>query len=270
MPLASGGLLKNNRYKGRLKGVMKINPLKGLAVTLVGGSITVAVQPRALFPVAIGLAVAIAILLWNLSCGGSATLARTPRGHISFKLSGPRARRQTPAKTRTASNQGSVVPSGAPISQGQRSAKNSTRTAVAGFAILIILAVFYAVVTSLPSTAARGPRPSPHASTSLVSPAAVVEAYFAAINKRDWQTVCKLGAGKKHPQRCSTAALNRIAAGFRQTKRDVVTSIKTSGDTVSVRVRAYETTGVHVYDFSYVVHHGVITEGRTLAIHKLS
>ncbi len=44
---------------------------------------------------------------------------------------------------------------------------------------------------------------------------------------------------------------------------------KISGDTVSVRVRAYETTGVRIYDFRYVVRHGVIAEGRTLDMRKV-
>jgi hypothetical protein len=85
----------------------------------------------------------------------------------------------------------------------------------------------------------------------------VVEAYFAAINRHDWKRVWQLWHGRTHrPQ------YRRIAAGFRETKRDVVTSIKSIGDHVSARVLAYETTGaVQTYAFGYVVHQGHITHG---------
>jgi hypothetical protein len=48
----------------------------------------------------------------------------------------------------------------------------------------------------------------------------------------------------------------------------VVESIKVSGDSVSARVLAYETTGaVQTYNFSFTVHSGKITAGRSVPVH---
>jgi hypothetical protein len=101
-------------------------------------------------------------------------------------------------------------------------------------------------------------QPSPSAPSSKPDPAAVIRDYYAAINSRDWKRIGELWPGKPghHP------SYAQIAAGFRQTKRDVVMKLRTSGDHVSARVVARETTGaVQTYVVHYVVRHGRITHG---------
>ena len=59
-----------------------------------------------------------------------------------------------------------------------------------------------------------------------------------------------------------------MISGYRLTARDVVVSMKTSGDSVSARVLAYETTGaVQTYHFTFTVHGGQITAGRSVLAH---
>ncbi len=53
-----------------------------------------------------------------------------------------------------------------------------------------------------------------------------------------------------------------MISGYRLTEKDTVTSLSTSGDSVSGQILAYETTGaVQTYRFSYIVHNGVIASG---------
>ena len=87
-------------------------------------------------------------------------------------------------------------------------------------------------------------------------PRAVVQAYFAAINAHDWRKVWDLG-GKNLDSSCTS-----MIAGFRETRRDVITRMTGDGDAVAVRIRAYETTGaMQVYALSYTVTGGVIASG---------
>jgi hypothetical protein len=80
-----------------------------------------------------------------------------------------------------------------------------------------------------------------------------VEAYIAAINDRDWPKVWQLG-GKNFS--LSYAAM---ISGYRNTARDVITSLTVQGDTVTARFQAYQTTGqVQTYLARYVVVNGVI------------
>jgi hypothetical protein len=251
---------------------MQGNLLKLLAAVLVGGSITVAVQPRALVPVAVALAVATAIVVWNLSCGGTATLRRSPKGYLSFKLSGPRARRRAARRRTTAEpdqslggpSAGGVSVGGTPGPYTPRPLPSSAGKVVSGIAIVLLAfggGVYTWVASDHPAEQVpHALQTQPAASASRPGPAAVVKSYFTAINRRDWKRVWQLWHGRTtqdhHPP------YGRIAAGFRETKRDVVTSIKTDGDHVSVRVLAYETTGaVQTYAFGYLVHRGHITQG---------
>jgi hypothetical protein len=89
-----------------------------------------------------------------------------------------------------------------------------------------------------------------------VNPQKVVEAFIYAINAHDWKQVWQLGGKNVAPSYAS------MVAGFRHTKRDVITSITSHGDTVNLRVRSFETTGVQAYAFSYTVRGGVITAGK--------
>lgn len=53
-----------------------------------------------------------------------------------------------------------------------------------------------------------------------------------------------------------------MIAGYRLTARDVLTSLAVSGDTVTARLLAYETTGpVQTYLVRYIVSGGVILAG---------
>jgi hypothetical protein len=96
------------------------------------------------------------------------------------------------------------------------------------------------------------------------SPATVIAANFAAINRRDWPTLWKLW---HHPSPGYGPGYHKMITGYRRTARDVVTSLKASGDTVHARVLAYETTGaVQTYSFSFTVQDGKITRGRSVLL----
>ena len=92
--------------------------------------------------------------------------------------------------------------------------------------------------------------------TTESEPRAVVEAYFAAINKRNWTRVGQLGGKNLSPSRGS------MIKGFRDTSKDVITDITSDGGAVTVRVEAYETTGaLQIYTFHYTVAGGEISTG---------
>jgi hypothetical protein len=51
--------------------------------------------------------------------------------------------------------------------------------------------------------------------------------------------------------------------GYRDTSKDVITSMTAHGDTVTVRILAYETSGaVQTYRLSYLVSGGTISAGQ--------
>jgi hypothetical protein len=92
---------------------------------------------------------------------------------------------------------------------------------------------------------------------SAASPRAVVRAYIAAINQRDWPAVWQLG-GKNLGE-----SYRQMVNGYRDTSSDVITSMTTHGDRVTVRILAYETTGpVQTYRLSYIVSDGTIITGQ--------
>ncbi|HUZ52553.1 MAG TPA: hypothetical protein VMU94_08480 [Streptosporangiaceae bacterium] len=107
------------------------------------------------------------------------------------------------------------------------------------------------------------PATSPAATCFHAAPAPsdVVQSYLAAISQRDWPTVWQLG-GKNLGQTYA-----QMIAGYRQTSKIVITRLTASGDAVSVRVLAYETTGaVQTYALSYLVSGGAITTGQSTLI----
>ena len=72
-------------------------------------------------------------------------------------------------------------------------------------------------------------------------------ANFAAISRHDWHTVWDLWS---HPA-ADAQGYQKMISGYRLTARDVVVNMKTSGDSVSARVLAYETTGaVQTYHYT--------------------
>ena len=112
-------------------------------------------------------------------------------------------------------------------------------------------------------TAASGGQPTAPAATTaparrrVAGPRAVVEAYLAAINQRDWPRAWRLGGDNLgRPYRA-------FVSGFRLTARIVILSLRASGDVVHVRILAYESSGpVQTYALFYVVRDGVIVAGQ--------
>lgn len=92
---------------------------------------------------------------------------------------------------------------------------------------------------------------------TVQDPAAVVEAFYAAINAQDYATAWKLGG---HNFGSSYSA---FAAGFAGTAYDTLTVTGVQGDTVQVHLEASQSDGsTKVYDGYYIVGDGQITKGR--------
>jgi hypothetical protein len=126
--------------------------------------------------------------------------------------------------------------------------------AVAG-ALVVVLAAAAIGALVFTSLGQHGGAPtSPPSAPAAAGPKAVVEAYFAAINARNWRKVWDLG-GKNFSKTRS-----QMIAGYRMTAHDDVTDIVTHGDEVSLRLTAHQTDGsVKIYHESFVVRNGVIT-----------
>jgi hypothetical protein len=94
------------------------------------------------------------------------------------------------------------------------------------------------------------------------SPRAVVRAYFAAINARDWRKVWRIGGDHM------SQSYGSMVAGYTNTVRDVVDITRVSGEHVIVSLRAYELRGaIQVFRVEYTVRNGLITRGRVLAMY---
>jgi restriction system protein len=158
-----------------------------------------------------------------------------------------------------------------PQAEGSRAPRApGTSSMVLGWAAVLLLIVFatvYATVSAhSPARASTHPAiradPPP---ASRPGPTAVIRANFAAISRHDWHTVWDLWY---HPAGDSQGYRKMVFSGYRLTARDVVVRLKASGDSVSARVLAYETTGViQTYDFSFRVHDGKIMWGRSVLVH---
>ncbi|TCO52329.1 hypothetical protein [Actinocrispum wychmicini] len=118
--------------------------------------------------------------------------------------------------------------------------------------------------TLSPSTSTVSPSPSSDADTVTVTtppgvpppddPQAVVQAYFDAINNRDYQRAWDLG-GKNVGQSYSA-----FAAGFATTDHDTVTIVAVDGNTVTADLMAQQTDGTNrSYHGTYTVKGGTIT-----------
>jgi len=131
---------------------------------------------------------------------------------------------------------------------------------LAAVALVLVLAGGGVVALALTSGVHLGGQPTPPASSSpaALSPRAVVEAYFAAINAHQWRKVWNLG-GKNFNQ-----SYGQMVAGYRTTAHDDLTSIHAHGDIVTVHLKARHTDGtVRTYRISYTVQDGVITGAHT-------
>ncbi|MFL6114719.1 MAG: hypothetical protein ACJ786_25695 [Catenulispora sp.] len=108
------------------------------------------------------------------------------------------------------------------------------------------------------------PKPTPPPSTShstqapaAPSAAAIVSAFYAAINAQDYAAAWKLGGDNLG------SSYDAFAAGFAGTAHDALTITGAQGDTVQVHLEALQDDGTtKVYDGSYRVHNGAIVEGR--------
>lgn len=101
-------------------------------------------------------------------------------------------------------------------------------------------------------------------SATRVRPATVVRAFFAAINKHDWQQVWSLG-GKNLNRRAPYNTLPGMISGYHCTVKDDVKELSVSGQTVSGNFIAYMAhDGVNAeqtYEFKYHVSNSVIETG---------
>jgi hypothetical protein len=128
---------------------------------------------------------------------------------------------------------------------------------LAAAALVLVLAGAGVTALALTSGLHLGSQPTPSSSAAL-SPRAVVEAYFSAINAHRWRRVWNLG-GKNFNR-----SYHQMVAGYRTTAHDSLTSIHVHGDVVTVHLRARHTNGtVRTYRISYTVRDGVITGART-------
>ena len=131
---------------------------------------------------------------------------------------------------------------------------------LAAAALVLVLAGAGVAALALTSGLHLGSQPTPPASSSpaTLSPRAVVQAYFAAINAHQWRKVWNLG-GKNFNR-----SYNQMVAGYRTTAHDTLTSIHVHGNVVTVHLKARHTNGtVRTYRISYTVRDGVITGART-------
>jgi serine/threonine protein kinase len=102
--------------------------------------------------------------------------------------------------------------------------------------------------------ASSGP-PSPSVTPS--GPAAVVQAYYAAINNHDCGTAWNLGGNNLSAARGQS--YQQFCQGFSSTSHDIVTVDSVAGDTVAVTIVAQQTDGSsQTYQGSYIVGNGVI------------
>lgn len=119
-----------------------------------------------------------------------------------------------------------------------------------------------ATVTVTPSTSTirvtQPPQtPVPAPTTPAQDPAAVVSAFYAAINAQDYAAAWNLGGDNLG------FSYSAFAAGFAGTVHDSLTIVGEQGDTVQIHLEALQSDGsTKVYDGSYIVSNGQIVQGR--------
>jgi len=110
---------------------------------------------------------------------------------------------------------------------------------------------------STSATPATTPTAAP---SSTMSAAAVVQAYYAAINAGDFQTAWNLGGDNLDP------TYTAFVDGFSGTAHDALTVTGSQGDSVSVSLDATQSDGsVQTYTGTYSVSGGHITSGQLTA-----
>lgn len=116
-----------------------------------------------------------------------------------------------------------------------------------------------------PTTSPLSPPPSPAPTVTVTAqstqpalandPAAVVAAYYAAINRHDYERAWRLG-GKNFDD-----SYRQFVEGFAETRRDLVTVVDTQRDTAQVLLLAQQTDGsVRAYKGTYTARDGVLVD----------
>jgi hypothetical protein len=221
----------------------------GVAALIPAASIFLAiVEPRARIAASAIVGAFALLIVWTLWRGGTVTFP-------GLTLSGS-CQPAEPPTSRVAAPTGRSPRQAAPPAASAGSAGTAT-----GFAILLLAGA--AVVWFLAGASHAAASPGASARAQASSPSAVVRAYYADINQRNWPKAWQLAGGQS---RDYGTAYQRWADGYRCTVQDQVTRITARGDGLLVLVRAQETGSiVQDYKFSYVVRHGVLTQPRTLS-----
>jgi cell division septation protein DedD len=103
--------------------------------------------------------------------------------------------------------------------------------------------------TQATATATSAPSPAPPVNSAV----AIVEAYVAAINRKDYATAWQLDSNNAG----GTFAV--FVAGFRGTVKDSLKVLKVSGNVVTARLTALHSDGtVQVFQGTYTVQNGII------------
>jgi hypothetical protein len=116
---------------------------------------------------------------------------------------------------------------------------------------------------SHPATAS--PTPTPSASVPPADPALVARQYIADVNDRDWSSLWQLGAGNvvlTYQSDSGPLTYSQMVTSFDQTVSVAITSLTTTGDTVSMRVDALDSAGVtQYYELNLAIRAGRVISG---------
>ena len=144
--------------------------------------------------------------------------------------------------------------------QPPRKRRRGLATVATGVFLLAVIAAGLAVLKHHNSQLFGGPTvasstPATGGGVSVpVTPATVVRRYYAAISRRDYARAWKLGGDN------TKTSYAQFAAGYGQTRRDVVTILKSAGDQVAAGIVAVQADGsVKKFEGTYLVRSGVIT-----------
>jgi serine/threonine protein kinase len=181
---------------------------------------------------------------WNVE-GNAGALPQADRGNVSERP--PRPAPMQPRDYRPASKP-----------QPSRGVGGRVAAVLIGVAVVAVLVGFgYKLLHHSP--AASPPAAQRTTGAALAEdPAAVVRAYFAAINEhrylRAWQLV---GGGTSGSS--NGTAFPQFRNGYVGTLRDKLTVLSTKGDVVTARLRALQDNGViKIYEGTYTVANGII------------
>jgi len=228
----------------------------GAAALIPAASVLLAIfEPRARVATS-AIAGAFALLIvWTLWRGGNVALpGLTLSGHRPPPAEPPAQRVAAPA----ASPVREAVPPPPPPAGTSSGGAGVAISVIFSLAVAAVVVLLLASASHASATSSRTP-----GRVQASRPAAVAQAYYAAVNQRDWPRAWQLAGGKSRDY--GTAAYRQWVGGYSCTVKDHVTRITVKGSSLLVFVRALETGGViQDYKFSYVVRHGVLTQPRML------